>query len=285
MVVALIKEQAERVRPPRALWVPFPLGRPFGAPDNAEQQRRVLRRALALLEAPSGPVLVDFDEADAVEEEDAAWACPVSFASPNADSDDIGRRVADEVTMLRPWHELGVERRGRTTLGLAKAPIEEAAAWLAAFAEGSTLPAPAPEESMADNLRWSAEDLKNLLLRGGDRAARPGLRKPARVVVLGGEQGRRVAESAARSLPRRWRRRGTRGGRVHAGAGGLFGVSIHFSARNPSAALPISDYDRLKIKQLSAAAVSSALSRPVKISGQRHWPSRSAGNGRGVRSA
>ena len=173
VVVALIREQAEKVRPPRALWVPFPLGRPFGAPDNAEQQRRVLRRALALLEAPSGPVLVDFDEADAAEEEDAAWVCPVSFAAPNADSDDIGRRVADEVTMLRPWHDLGVERRGRTTLGLAKVPIEEAAAWLAAFAEGSALPAPAPEESMADNLRWSAEDLKAFYYEAA--TAQPGL--------------------------------------------------------------------------------------------------------------
>ena len=173
VVVALIKEQAEKVRPPRALWVPFPLGRPFGAPDNAEQQRRVLRRALALLEAPSGPVLVDFDEADAVEEEDGAWVCPVSFASPNTDSDDIGRRVADEVTMLRPWHDLGVERRRRTTLGLAKAPIEEAAAWLAAFTEGSALPPPAPEESMADNLRWSAEDLKAFYYEAA--TAQPGL--------------------------------------------------------------------------------------------------------------
>ena len=145
VVVALIREQAEKVRPPRALWVPFPLGRPFGAPDNAEQQRRVLRRALALLEAPSGPVLVDFDEADGVEEEDAAWVCPVSFASPNADSHDIGRRVADEVTLLRPWYELGVERRGRTTLGLSNAPIEESAAWLTAFTDGRALPPAAPE--------------------------------------------------------------------------------------------------------------------------------------------
>ena len=120
VVVALLKEQAEEMRPPRALWVPFPLGRPFGAPDNAEQQRRVLRRALALLEAPSGPVLVDFDEPDAAGEEDTAWVCPVSFAPPSAEEDDIGRRVGNEVTMLRPWHDLGVERRGRTALGLSE---------------------------------------------------------------------------------------------------------------------------------------------------------------------
>ena len=161
VVVALIREQAEKLRPPRALWVPFPLGRPFGAPNHADRQRRVLRRALALLEAPLGPVLVDFDETGPENEvEDAAWVCPVRFAPPPVADTGIARRLADELTLLRPWYELGVERRGRTTLGLAKAPVEAAAAWLAAFAEGRTAPPPAPGESIPDNLRWAAEDLK-----------------------------------------------------------------------------------------------------------------------------
>ena len=172
VVVALLKEQAEKVRPPRTLWVPFPLGRPFGAPDNAVQQRRVLRRALALLEAPSGPVLVDLDEADAVEEVDAAWVCPVSFASPSADSGDVGRRVADEVTMLRPWHDLGVERRGRTTLGLSKVSVEEAAEWLTAFTESRALPPAVPEKPLFDQLRWAAEDLRTFYYEAA--TARPG---------------------------------------------------------------------------------------------------------------
>ncbi len=179
VVVALLKEQAEKMRPPRALWVPFPLGRPFGAPDDTEQQRRVLRAALALLEAPSGPLLIDFDEADAPEGEDAAWVCPVSFASPAAVEDDIARRVSDEVTMLRPWYDLGVERRGRTTLGLAGTPIEESAAWLAAFTQGSALATPLPEESTADNLRWSAEDLKTFYYEAV--TAQPGAASGARL--------------------------------------------------------------------------------------------------------
>jgi len=174
VVVALLKEQAEKVRPPRALWVPFPLGRPFGAPDNAEQQRRVLRAALALLEAPSGPVLVDFDdtESEGEEKEDGAWVCPVSFASPTAREDDVGRRVADEVTMLRPWHDLGVERRGRTTLGLSKVSVEEAAEWLTAFTDGRALPPALPERPLFDNLRWAAEDLKTFYYEAA--TARPG---------------------------------------------------------------------------------------------------------------
>jgi hypothetical protein len=50
--VILIREIAERVRPPRALAVPFPLGYPLG--HDAETQRRVVSAALALLEHP-GP--------------------------------------------------------------------------------------------------------------------------------------------------------------------------------------------------------------------------------------
>lgn len=179
VVVALLREQAEKVRPPRALWVPFPLGRPFGAPGNADRQRRVLRRALALLEAPSGPLLVDYEEADGAGSEDAAWVCPVRFPPPAEGGAGIAVRVADEVTMLRPWYALGVERRGRTTLGLVKASIEETAAWLAAFAGGGAPPAPVPRESTANNLRWAAEDLKTFYYEAA--TAQPGAASETRL--------------------------------------------------------------------------------------------------------
>ena len=199
VVVALLREQAERARPPRALWVPFPLGRPFGAPDDADQQRRVLEQALALLDAPSGPLLVDFDDSDSSREEDAAWVCPVRFPPPEEKEAGIARRVADEVTMLRPWYELGVERRGRTTLGLANATIEESAAWIAAYTEGGSLPPPVPEESMADNLRWSAEDLKTFYYEAA--TAQPGLASESRLETWFWE------ESAAGKLLRALRAR------------------------------------------------------------------------------
>lgn len=59
--IVLLREVAERVRPPRALAVPFPFGYPLGTPHDAELQKRVLRAALSLLEhAGPGPVLEDF---------------------------------------------------------------------------------------------------------------------------------------------------------------------------------------------------------------------------------
>jgi hypothetical protein len=57
----LLRLVAEAVRPPRALWLPFPLGYPLGAPKNPERQRGVLLQALALLAEPGPPpVLRDF---------------------------------------------------------------------------------------------------------------------------------------------------------------------------------------------------------------------------------
>ena len=52
--ISLVREHSEKIRPPRALWVPFMLGRPLGAPDAPDFQRRVLRAALELLGGRGG---------------------------------------------------------------------------------------------------------------------------------------------------------------------------------------------------------------------------------------
>lgn len=58
--VLLLREIAEKVRPPRALCVPFPFGYPLGKPHDAEGQRAVVWAALALLESDQPPpVIVD----------------------------------------------------------------------------------------------------------------------------------------------------------------------------------------------------------------------------------
>lgn len=61
MALQLLRETAEKVRPPRALWVPFPHGYPLDRPGDAPRQRAVLEAALRLLkEGGKGPVLADF---------------------------------------------------------------------------------------------------------------------------------------------------------------------------------------------------------------------------------
>jgi hypothetical protein len=54
----LLREVAEKVRPPRALFVPFPHGFPLGAPNDAHMQREVMMHALAMLDREGpGPLL------------------------------------------------------------------------------------------------------------------------------------------------------------------------------------------------------------------------------------
>jgi len=56
-----LREAAEKLRPPRALWVPFPHGYALGAPNDPALQLDVLRQTLALLdEKGPGPVLKDY---------------------------------------------------------------------------------------------------------------------------------------------------------------------------------------------------------------------------------
>ena len=62
VVVQLLRLATEKVRPPRALMVPFRHGYPLGAPNDPELQRAVLTAALNLLANPGlkPPAIVDF---------------------------------------------------------------------------------------------------------------------------------------------------------------------------------------------------------------------------------
>jgi hypothetical protein len=62
VVIQLLREVAERMRPPRALFVPFPHGYPLGKPHDLAAQHAVLEAALRLLEDRSltPPVLLDY---------------------------------------------------------------------------------------------------------------------------------------------------------------------------------------------------------------------------------
>ena len=64
VVIQLLRLAAEKVRPPRALAVPFRHGYPLDSPHDPAKQRRVIEAALALLEDESlkPPVIVDFKD-------------------------------------------------------------------------------------------------------------------------------------------------------------------------------------------------------------------------------
>ena len=51
---------SEAVIPPRALWVPFPLGRPLGSVDDSDFQKNVMRAAFGLLDTAIKPTIEDY---------------------------------------------------------------------------------------------------------------------------------------------------------------------------------------------------------------------------------
>ena len=62
VTIQLLRMVAEKVQPPRALWVPFLHGYPLDRPNDPDRQLAVLNAALKLLEDPSlqPPALVDY---------------------------------------------------------------------------------------------------------------------------------------------------------------------------------------------------------------------------------
>jgi hypothetical protein len=62
VAIQLLREVAERVRPPRALVVPFRHGYPLDKPGDPERQHAVLEAALGLLEDPTlrPPAILDY---------------------------------------------------------------------------------------------------------------------------------------------------------------------------------------------------------------------------------
>lgn len=160
------------IAPPRALWVPFILGRPLGVPGDEAFQRRVLIAALELLEADAGPLLVDFPEDAPAEagDEPEAFSCPVSFA-PAAATDEAGALQA-EIAALAPWYELAGRRRARTTAALSGLAPPDAARTITDFIADPSRASYRDDIGHGNALRLLCEDLKAYYLEAVN--AQPG---------------------------------------------------------------------------------------------------------------
>ena len=163
-----MREHSEAIKPPRTLWVSFPLGRPLGAPHQPEFQRRVLESALGLLERVEGPVLEDFpDDEPSGSDEDGPWACPLPLAAagePATEDEALRQQLQSEVSRLRPWYDEAVEKHGRTAVGVTGLDVDsmpELAGVLTAAALDEPLEAPSGAATpLPGLLRFAADDLK-----------------------------------------------------------------------------------------------------------------------------
>lgn len=180
--ISLIREHTETIKPPRALWVPFELGRPLGRPLDSVLQRRVLLAVLDLFKAPRGPVLADFsypgtDTTGTEDPEPALWACPVSFKAPPTDVSDNEKLIAaleQELAELKNWYDLGRTETGRTSV-VAFDP-DAAVQLLSAYVLNGTTNCAKSNLPFAVALRLAAQDLKAFCFEA--IAARPGATPP-----------------------------------------------------------------------------------------------------------
>ncbi len=174
--ISLIRRHTERISPPRALAVDFELGRPFGAPNEPAFQRRVLEALLALFEAPEGPVLADFpDPPPGPPLGLEGWSCPVNLAVGDQDLDgDEGRfkALAREIELLRPWYDMAVKARGRTTYGISGLDPAGIARFVTDFIKDQATPSPRPDIGVGQLLKWATDDLKAYYFEAA--TARPG---------------------------------------------------------------------------------------------------------------
>ena len=127
VAISLIRPQSENTRPPRALWVPFELGRPFGPPSNPVFQKRVILAALRLVEREDGPVLIeDFPDDDPRARPDPGWRAPFDHvAVADGSTEAIVRELATEIEFLRRAHDRWITQHGYSTVGLSELSIAD----------------------------------------------------------------------------------------------------------------------------------------------------------------
>ena len=139
-----MREHTETVRPPRALWVTFELGRPLGIPDDAPFQRRVVTAALDLLQRTDGPLIADYPEHVPEVTDFSGWACPINLAPSQTDS------LAAEIDRLATWYDQSVAKRGRTTVGISGLDMPAAGALVSRALTGELPDAQALKEAIDD---------------------------------------------------------------------------------------------------------------------------------------
>jgi hypothetical protein len=165
--VSLVREHTVIMKPPRALWVPFEMGRPIGVPNDPAFQKRVVLAALGLLESDAGPgpLLVDFpDDAPTpdADEESSGWVCPINLAPPVEDDGREPLLVAleQERARLVPWHEVALQKRGGSSVGSSAIPVEDIPAFIVSHLGDSPMANPRPEVPDGDMLIFACDDLR-----------------------------------------------------------------------------------------------------------------------------
>ena len=151
-------------------------------------RKHFLLSALGLVEVPDGPVLEDFTEdAPVSSEQPVVLACPINIRTDDTvggtEAENLCAAFKNEIMSMRPWYDMAVNKRSRTTVGLSKLDLVAMGDFICSFIEGNVPDNPRQDISLADELRFSLEDLKAYYFEAV--TAQPGMEVSSAKPLLG----------------------------------------------------------------------------------------------------
>ncbi len=114
-------------------------------------------------------MLEDFPEDEPESNEVAVLACPVNFACDTesaGDDDKLRAAFRREITAMRPWYDMAVNKWQRTTVGVSGIGLENLSDFIYAFIKGEPPENPRDDLPMASTLKFAVEDLKSYYFEG-----------------------------------------------------------------------------------------------------------------------
>ena len=151
VVVALVREHVVKMSPPRALWVPFEMGRPFATPNDVGLQQRVLKAALSLLDVPgSEPLLQDFKEEASEPNGELNWTFPGELETESV--------IAEAKSVMPFWHQTQT-RSNKTVYGISGLSPEEAIEYIHRYLSINPMPNPKGMAAVS-RARFAIDDIK-----------------------------------------------------------------------------------------------------------------------------
>ena len=158
--IVLIKEHAQRVKPPRMLAVPFNFGKALGKSGDRKFQQTVLDAAFDLLNRDKGPVLDQF-ETDTGPDQTIIQANQVTN-STKITKGLLKKEIASIKTYYVEWLK---GNDGRTAFGLSGLEwgnLDELIELLEAYIEGHAIDITykPSETSVANFIRYCVDDIK-----------------------------------------------------------------------------------------------------------------------------
>jgi hypothetical protein len=111
-------------------------------------------------------------------------SCPVDFGQPEAElteTEKLCSAFKKEMASLRPWYDLALKKRGRTTVGVSKIDLDDLGDFICSFLRGEIPENPRDDISLTFTLNLATDDLKAYYSEA--ITAQPGQESPPSQVI------------------------------------------------------------------------------------------------------